>query len=151
MKFGTNQIGWQGFNKCQLNQIDDQKYIQKKYPFQLPMDKHQLCEDAVFNFLLNRLSNINYGDDFEPYYENMDFLFELGKLIIKTRQYNWSSLKSHSKDQVFNKNIVEPFNFAVSHEIAKPFESRMNQQAIVQAYCNSDRCYFTHPELAYFD
>ncbi|CAD8047946.1 unnamed protein product [Paramecium sonneborni] len=47
--------------------------------------------------------------------------------------------------------MVESFNFGGSREIAKPFENLKNQRAIVQAYCNSDRCSFTHPELAYWD
>ena len=64
----------------------------------------------------------------------------------KTKEYN----DLYVKNQVI-KTMVESFNFGGSREIAKPFESLKNQRAIVQAYCNSDRCSFTHPELAYWD
>ncbi|CAD8127197.1 unnamed protein product [Paramecium sonneborni] len=110
-------------------------------------------EDVAFTFLLNGLANINYSDDFEPSYEYMDFLFELDNVIgvpqramQKTKEYN----DLYVKNQVV-KTMVESFNFGGSREIARPFESLKSQRAIVQAYCNSDRCSFTHPELAYWD
>lgn len=46
---------------------------------------------------------------------------------------------------------MESFNFAGSREIIRPFENLKGQRAIVQAYVNSDRCSYTHPELAFWD
>ncbi|CAK56127.1 unnamed protein product (macronuclear) [Paramecium tetraurelia] len=112
-----------------------------------------VSEDVAFTFMLNGLANINYSDDFEPSYQYMDFLFELDNFVgvpqramQKTKEYN----DLYLKNQVI-KTMVESFNFGGSRETAKPFENLKNQRAIVQAYCNSDRCSFTHPELAYWD
>lgn len=37
--------------------------------------------DLAYTFLLNGLSTINTGDDFEPSHEYMDFLFELDNYV----------------------------------------------------------------------
>ena len=47
--------------------------------------------------------------------------------------------------------MTESFNFAGSREKAKNLTIVKNERAIVQAYINSDRCSFTHPELAYWN
>jgi hypothetical protein len=49
------------------------------------------------------------------------------------------------------KTLVESFNFGGSRELSKPLLKLKSQRAIVQAYVNSDRCSFTHPELAFWD
>ncbi|CAD8136144.1 unnamed protein product [Paramecium pentaurelia] len=112
-----------------------------------------VSEDVAFAFMLSGLANINYSDDFEPSYQYMDFLFELDNFVgvpqramQKTKEYN----DLYVKNQVV-KTMVESFNFGGSRETAKAFENLKNQRAIVQAYCNSDRCSFTNPELAYWD
>lgn len=112
-----------------------------------------ISRDLSFTFLLNCALYINQGQDFEPTQDYMDFLFELDNVVgvpqremQKTEDFNNFYVKN-----IIVKNLVESFTFAGSREMGKPLEKVKKQRAIVQAYINSDRCSFTHPELAFWD
>ena len=49
------------------------------------------------------------------------------------------------------KTACDLFNFAGSRDLGKEIKEVKKSRAIIQAYINSDRCSFTHPELAYWD
>jgi hypothetical protein len=108
--------------------------------------------DLVFAFLLNCAENLNM-ESFSPSQDYMDFLFDLDNIVgvpqrelQKTKKFNDFYVKNN-----IIKTLVETFNYAGSRELGKPLENVKKQRAIVQAYINSDRCSFTHPELAYWD
>ncbi len=112
-----------------------------------------LSKDLVFNSILNGAKYINLGDDFDPSTEYMDFLFDLDNIIgvpqremQKTQEFNDFYIKNP-----FVKTACDLFNFAGSRELGKEITSVKNSRAIIQAYINSDRCSFLHPELAYWD
>lgn len=112
-----------------------------------------LSRDLTLSFLLNGTININQGDHFEPTQEYMDFLFELDSILgVPQRELQ----KTNAFNELFVNNkiiktLVDSFNFGGSREIGKPLENVKASRAIVQAYINSDRCSFIHPELAYWD
>lgn len=112
-----------------------------------------LSKDLILTFMLNGGININYGDHFEPSQDYMDFLFELDSVIgvpqremQKTKEFNDFFVKNK-----IIKTLVDNFNYAGSREVNKPLENVKSSRAIVQAYINSDRCSFVHPELGYWD
>jgi hypothetical protein len=118
---------------------------------------HQLLsefvsKDLVFSFLLNIAENLHM-QSFEPTQDYMDFLFELDN-VVGVPQREMQRSKEFNDFYVKNniiKVLCESFNYAGSREMSKPLENVKKQRAIVQAYINSDRCSFTHPELAYWD
>lgn len=112
-----------------------------------------ISRDLVITFLLNCANHLNTGEAFEPTQEYMDFLFELDNIVgvpqremQKTKDFNDFYVKNN-----IIKTLSETFNYAGSRELGKPLENVKKQRAIVQAYINSDRCSFTHPELAFWD
>jgi len=110
-------------------------------------------KDLTFNVLLNGAKYINHGDDFKPTSEYMDFLFDLDNVIgVPQREMQ----KSEEYNDLYVKNpiiktCVDSFNFAGSRELGKEILSVKKTRAIVQAYINSDRLSYCHPELAYWD
>jgi hypothetical protein len=109
--------------------------------------------DLTFTFLMNGINNLNRGDDFIPTPDYINFLMEIDRIIgqpqremQKTVEFN----ELYVKNPIV-KTLVETFNYGGSRELSKPLTNVKNQRAIVQAYINSDRCSFTHPELAYWD
>jgi hypothetical protein len=109
--------------------------------------------DLTFTFLLNGIKNLNSGDDFIPTPDYMNFLAEIDRIIglpqremQKTQEFN----ELYVKNPIV-KTLVESFNYGGSRELSKPLINVKSQRAIVQAYINSDRCSFTHPELAFWD
>lgn len=109
--------------------------------------------DLAFTFLMIGSDNINKGEHFEPSKEYMEFLFELDNIVgvpqrelQKTNDFNSFYVKNN-----IIRTLTESFNYAGSREKGKNLINVKNERAIVQAYINSDRCSFTHPELAYWD
>jgi hypothetical protein len=112
-----------------------------------------VSRDLIVTFLLNCSSCLNKGSSFEPSQDYMDFLFELDN-VVGVPQREMQKSKEFNNFYVKNnliKTLVESFNYAGSRELSKPFENVKKQRAIVQAYINSDRCSFSHPELAFWD
>jgi len=112
-----------------------------------------ISKDLVFNSVLNGAKYINLGDDFNPNTEYMDFLFDLDNVIgvpqremQKSQEFNDFYIKNP-----FIKTACDLFNYSGSRELGKEITSVKNSRAIIQAYINSDRCSFLHPELAYWD
>ena len=83
----------------------------------------------------------------------MDFLFELDNYVgVPQRQMqNGQAYNDLYVKSLIVKTLVESFDFAGSRELSKPLVQLKGQRAIVQAYVNSDRCSFTHPELAFWN
>ncbi len=112
-----------------------------------------ISKDMVFNSILNGAKYINLGDDFNPKTEYMDFLFDLDRVVgVPQREMQ----KSDEFNDLYIKNPIiktscDLFNFSGSRELGKEIKSVKNSRAIIQAYINSDRCSFMHPELAYWD
>ena len=109
--------------------------------------------DLAFSFIFHGLNAINAGDDFVPTSEYLNFLEELDEVVgipqremQKTDDYN----NLYVKNQIV-KTLADTFNYSGSREMLKPLIKVKNQRAIVQAYINSDRCSFTHPELAFWE
>lgn len=112
-----------------------------------------ISKDLVFNSVLNGAKYVNLGDDFKPTTEYMDFLFDLDNIVgvpqremQKTEEFNDLYVKNP-----YIKTSVDFFNYAGSRELGKEITNVKNSRAIIQAFINSDRCSFTHPELAYWD
>jgi hypothetical protein len=112
-----------------------------------------ISKDLTFNVLLKGAKSLNHGDNFKPTLEYMDFLFELDNIIgvpqremQKTNEYN----DLYVKNPII-KTCVDSFNFAGSRDMGKELLSVKKTRAIIQAYINSDRLSYCHPELAYWD
>jgi hypothetical protein len=56
----------------------------------------------------------------------------------------------YTKNKLISK-LVESYDYAGSRSKTKKFVTVKDERAIVQAYVNSDRCSFTHPELCFWD
>lgn len=115
-----------------------------------------VCEyaskDLIFINILNGTKYINMGDGFEPNTEYMDFLFNLDQTVgvpcremQKTTDFN--NLYVENK---YIKTLVDLYDYAGSRELGKKLVNVKSTRAIVQAYINSDRCSYTHPELAFW-
>ena len=110
-------------------------------------------KDIIFTFLLNGGIYLNVGDHFEPSEGYLDFLFELDTILgVPQRELQKTPEFSdlYTKNPII-KTMVESFSYGGSKEIHIPFENMTQQKAITRAYVFSDRCSFTHPELAYWD
>ena len=110
-------------------------------------------KELAMTFLMRNSSLLNSSEFFEPSSEYLDFLQELDNTIgyeqrklQKTKEFN----DFYTKNPII-RTLVESFNYAGSRELSKPFTNVKNQRAIVQAYVNSDRNSFTHPELSFWD
>jgi len=110
-------------------------------------------KDLAFSFLLNGTLRINSGEHFDPSNEYLDFLFELDSVIgVPQREMQ----KSEEWNDLYVKNplikaLVELYNYSGSKDHGKDLFSVKAEKAIVQAYINSDRCSYMHPELAFWD
>lgn len=109
--------------------------------------------DLAFSFLLNGLTHINRGEHFVPTQEYLAFLEDLDNIVgipqrklQKTDDFNDLYVKNN-----LVKTLVHSFNFSGSRDLNKPLVKVKAQRAIVQAYINSDRCSFTHPELSFWE
>lgn len=112
-----------------------------------------LSKDLAFTFLLNGTLRVNQGEHFNPPNDYMDFLFELDSIVgvpqremQKSEEWNDLYVKNH-----LIKTLVELYNYSGAKDTEKPLENVKVENAIVQAYINSDRCSFMHPEFAYWD
>jgi DNA-binding ferritin-like protein (Dps family) len=114
-------------------------------------------KDLIFTFLVNGAQHLNIGDHFEPTAEYIDFLYELDTVIgvpqremIESKEFS----DMYLKNQIV-KTLVENFDYAGSEDksivINSENNSIQNLSPIVQSYIFSDRCSFTHPELAFWD
>jgi hypothetical protein len=143
------------------------KLIHQKYRSLTPMQRKRhirtvqghyftsefASRDLTFTFLTNGINNLNRGDDFIPTPDYINFLAEIDYVVGKPQR---EMQKTEEFNNLYVKNpiiktLVETFNFAGSRELGKPLNNVKGQRAIVQAYINSDRCSFTHPELAFWD
>ena len=109
--------------------------------------------DLVFVHSLNASCFINMGSSFTPTTEYMDFLFDLDstvgvpcRIMQKTSEYNDLYVKNN-----YIKTMVDLYDFAGSRELGKKLDKVKNCRAIVQAFINSDRCSYTHPELGFWN
>ena len=96
---------------------------------------------------------MNVGDYFEPTTEYIDFLYELDT-VVGVPQREMQKSKEFNDLYVNNpivKTLVETFDYAGSEDKKISLTNVKETNPIVQAYIFSDRCSFTHPELAYWD
>ena len=110
-------------------------------------------KDLASTFMVRGMSNLNTGDSYNPSDEYMKFLEELDDTVGQHQ-------RQMQKTQEFNdfyvnnptiRTLVESFNYCGSRELSRPLTAVKKQRAIVQAYINSDRNSFTHPELAFWE
>ena len=107
----------------------------------------------AFSFVFHGLNAINLGEDFEPTPAYLNFLEELDAVVgIPQRQLQQTDEYNnlYVKNRIV-KTLSDSFNFSGSRDLKKPLTKVKAQRAIPQAYINSDRCSFTHPELAFWD
>jgi len=112
-----------------------------------------ISKDLAFTFLLNGTQRINTGENFNPDNEYLDFLFELDSVIgVPQREMQksaeWNDL--YVKNPLI-KTLVELYDYSGSKDVTKPLAAVKAEKAVVQAYINSDRCSYMHPEFAYWD
>jgi hypothetical protein len=110
-------------------------------------------KDLIFAFLLNGANHLSIGDHFEPTTEYMDFLFELDSVIGHPQR---EMQKSNEFNELYTNNpivrtLAENFDYAGYEDAPISFDSIKDQSGIVESYVYSDRCSFTHPELAFWD
>ena len=110
-------------------------------------------KDLTFTVLLGGAKNLNTTEDFKPTSDYLDFLFDLDNVVgvpqremQKSKEYNDLYIKNP-----IIKTCVDSFTFCGSRELGKEILSVKNTRAIVQAYINSDRLSYCHPELAFWD
>lgn len=110
-------------------------------------------KDFIFVNILNGSRYINLGDAFKPTTEYLDFLFDLDSTVgVPTRKLQ----KSEEFNDFYVKNpyiktVVDLYDYAGSRELSKKLINVKSTRAIVQAYINSDRCSYSHPELSFWD
>eukprot|EP00340_Litonotus_pictus_P005835 CAMPEP_0170523182 /NCGR_PEP_ID=MMETSP0209-20121228/8611_1 /TAXON_ID=665100 ORGANISM="Litonotus pictus, Strain P1" /NCGR_SAMPLE_ID=MMETSP0209 /ASSEMBLY_ACC=CAM_ASM_000301 /LENGTH=726 /DNA_ID=CAMNT_0010811129 /DNA_START=418 /DNA_END=2601 /DNA_ORIENTATION=- len=109
--------------------------------------------DILFNNMIYGAMYVNKGKDFEPTTDYMDFLFDLDSTVgvptremMKTKEFNDLYVKNPNI-----KALVNMYDYAGSRELGKKLVEVKKTRAIVQAYINSDRCSYCHPELAFWD
>lgn len=112
-----------------------------------------ICKDLIFTFLLNGAIYLNIVDHFEPSLDYIDFLYDLDCIVgapLREMQKTIEFNKLYVDNPII-KTLVENFDYAGAEDVPVSFDNVKEQSPIVQAYIFSDRCSFSHPELAFWD